>query len=703
MTVFEELKRRNVFRVAVAYTIGAWFIAQIADLVLNNIGAPDWVIQALFLLLAIGFVVALIGSWAYEITAEGIKRERDVIRDESITHLTARKLDYITLAAALGVAGMFAWQQIDSDRPSAELVPIFAGGESEPTADIAKLGAQSIAVLPFANRSNRDDDLFFTDGIHDDLLTQLAKINGLKVISRTSVMRYRNTDKSIPQIANELGVATVLEGGVQRAGKRIRINAQLIDVATDQHLWAETFDREMTIDNLFDIQTEITRQIVTAVRGQLTTEEQQAFAGAPTQSLEAYEAYLRARDLLIGSGYHMDKYKAAQPYAEQAVTLDPEFALAHLLLAEIHGHAVWMGYDISPQRQQAARTALNKAADVLSPESPELLAAQSEYLYRFEQDYPASQIALLKAHAAMPGDASILVKLGTTQRRLGLWEESMESLLQAADLDPANASALATAAGTLRAMKQWSRLEEFLLPVLERFSDDSQLASIAAMLPLWSQGDVGSARERFTGVRPNVGVTYILATIEMPWFERDFAGVIRSWDRPEVVEASSTSGWAGWRELYLAMAYRQLGETDRADRLLGEVVQRLADMDRNRPRQDVASELAAVAEALALQGEKSRAIEVAEEATRIYTLERDKFEGTDPLKTLCKVLALTGERDRALEMMTQLIDQPAGFKRWELYLDPRWDFFRDDDRFNDLIRPDNLEQSIHAPKPKETL
>ena len=138
------------------------------------------------------------------------------------------------------------------------------------------------------------------------MLTQLAKINDLRVISRTSVMRYRDTDKSIPQIAKELGVATVLEGGVQRAGQRIRINAQLIDVATDHHIWAETFDREMTIDNLFDIQTEITRQIVTAVRGQLTTEEQQAIVRAPTQSFAAYEAYLRGRDLLTGSGYNME-------------------------------------------------------------------------------------------------------------------------------------------------------------------------------------------------------------------------------------------------------------------------------------------------------------------------------------------------------------------------------------------------------------
>jgi tetratricopeptide (TPR) repeat protein len=268
--------------------------------------------------------------------------------------------------------------------------------------------------------------------------------------------------------------------------------------------------------------------------------------------------------------------------------------------------------------------------------------------------------------------------------------------MQAADLDPANADALSIATITLAFMQQWSRLEEVLLAARERFSDDTDLASIAAMLPLWSQGDVGSARERYTSVRPNAGSAYVLTTVELPWFEHDFAGVIKSWDRPEVLKFVSSSGSASWRELNLAMAYQQLGETDRADRLLGELVQRLADIDRSRFPVPVAAELDMLAEALALQGEKARAIEIAEEATRINTLESDRLEGTWPLKVLCKVLALTGERDRALEILAQLIDKPSGFVRWAMYLDPRWDFFRDDDRFNELIRPDNLEQSIYA-------
>ena len=696
MTIFKELQRRNVFRVAVAYTIGAWFLAQIADLVLNNIGAPDWVIKALFLLLGLGFVVALIISWAYEITPEGVKRERDVVRDESITHLTAKKLDYITLAAVIGAVGLFLFQKNVDDQPATGIASVSATAETSLPTGADALDAKSIAVLPFANRSNLDEDLFFTDGIHDDLLTQLAKISDLKVISRTSVMQYRDTDKRVPQIAEELGVATVLEGGVQRAGKRIRINAQLIDVATDQHIWAETFDREMTIDNLFDIQTEITRQIVTAVKGQLTSDDQKALSGAPTQSLEAYEAYLRARNLLTSSGYNIDKYQEAQPYAEQAIAIDPNFALAQLLLAEIHGHAAWMGYGESPQRQQAARAAMDRAAAVLDAGSPELLAAQGEYLYRFERDYPAALDSLLQAHVAMPGDASILDKLGYTQRRLGLWDEAVDNLLQSFDLDPANVSALSTAAETLRAMQQWSRVEDVLAMAPERFRNDASLASTAALLPLWSKGDVVAARERYANVRPDVSTDYFLTTTEIPWYERDYAGVIDSLGRPEVLKYAVSSGSSDQRILNLALAHGQLGETARADQLLGELIERLADIDREREPATVSYELTVLAEALALQGEKSRSIAIAEEATRLYTYASDKYEGTYPLMVLCKVLALTGERDRALEILAQLIDQPGGFVRWAMYLDPRWDFFRDDERFNELIRPKNLEQSIHA-------
>ncbi|MCH7536931.1 MAG: hypothetical protein IID57_03675 [Proteobacteria bacterium] len=624
-----------------AYTIIGWLLIQVMELAAESFEAPVWVMKMLITIVMLGFLPVLLFSWAYEITPEGIKHERDVIRDESIAHLTARKLDYLTLVAVLCVVVLIVWQTFGATTATPAI------DTTRDATGTARLGSHSIAVLPFANRSNSDDDLFFTDGIHDDLLTQLSKISDLKVTSRTSVMEYRNTTKKVAQIAAELGVATVLEGSVQRAGHRIRINAQLIEVETDTHLWAETFDREMTIENLFDIQSEITRQIATAVKGHLTPEESSSSATAPTQNIAAYEAYLRARDVLKGD-YTVEQYMTAQPMVEKAIVLDPEFALAYLLLAEIHGQAAWIGYDDTTQRRQAAYMALNKADGLLGPQSPELLAARGEYLYRFEQDYPAALKVQIKALAAMPGNALILEQIGLTQRRLGMWEESVDSFLRGAELDPANVSLVSLTADTLLAMQQWSRMKSVLTPARERFADDVDLAATEVLLSLRSEGDVKTARQQFNKIPPNSGEIYFLIATELPWFERDITAVINAWNQPEVVRYAANSGWAGFRELMLAMAYLHLQKSEQAGQLLDEVIRSLMDLDRERRSSTVAADL-----------------------------------GT---------LALSGERDRALELLAEIVGVQGGLTRWEMYLDPRWDFFRDDERFNDLIRPHNLDR-----------
>ncbi|MDH3589314.1 MAG: hypothetical protein OEQ74_07910 [Gammaproteobacteria bacterium] len=688
MSLFSELKRRNVFRVAIAYVLISWLVLQVADTLTPFLELPPVVGKTAFWILVLGFLPVLLFSWAYELTPEGIKKESEVDRTGSILPDTAKKLDLITLVAVVGLIALVALDRL-FPKEIADDSRVTAATESD--AIPARLGDQSIAVLPFANRSNLDDDMFFTDGIHDDLLTQLAKFRDLKVISRTSVMEYRGTEKKIPDIGGELGVAKVLEGGVQRAGPKVRINAQLIDAATDEHLWGETYEREMTIDNLFDIQSEITREIVAEVKGQLSPEEQQALASAPTQSVEAYENFMRARLLLTGSGYNARKYRAAQPFVEQALRIDEDFALAHLLLSEIHGAIYWIGDDETPERQQAASASLERARLLLDANSPELLAAQGEYLYRFEQDYAAAQRAQLKAHAAMPGNTEILKQIGLTQRRLGLWDESATRLLQGMELNPADVDLVSIAVDTLAMMQRWQQLREVLPAARLRFADNTDLAIAEAMLPLWAEGKVKVARERYNRVPPNSGPEYVYATMELPLYERNFSAAVEVWDRPEVIEVSSATGWTGYRELNLAIAYRHLGQNETADEFLRETVQSLADINRNRHIVTVASELSTLAIALALQGESKRAIDTAEEAVELHSLENDKVDGTNPMKWLSYVLGLAGEYDRSLDLIAQLIDQPNGFRRWELYLHPRWDFFRDNERFNTLIRPDNIE------------
>ncbi|HEY5776104.1 MAG TPA: hypothetical protein VIS57_08470, partial [Xanthomonadales bacterium] len=301
MSLLAELKRRNVFRVAIGYVITAWLLLQVVDLVLDNIHAPDWVIQVFMLALAIGFPLAIFFAWAFEMTPEGVKRESEIDRSQSTARQAGRKMDRnIIIAMALALA-YFAYDKFSGPEPgdvpqSTPPVEAIVEAMMPPvTSPALKSNDKSIAVLPLVNRSVQPEDAFFADGLHDELLTQLSRISALRVISRTSVMGYAGTTKRMTDIGQELGVSTLLEGGVQRSGNRVRINVQLIEAASDEHLWAEVYDRELTADNLFDIQSDITRAIANALQAVLTGEEQQNLDQKPTDNAEAYAYYLRSK------------------------------------------------------------------------------------------------------------------------------------------------------------------------------------------------------------------------------------------------------------------------------------------------------------------------------------------------------------------------------------------------------------------------
>ena len=702
MSFFKELKRRNVFRVGVAYAVAAWVLLQAADLVLENISAPEWVIQALMLVVLLGFVAAIVIAWAYEITPEGIKREADVDRSQSITNETALKLDRIIIGFLVVAVTVLLVERFISpgndESPAASTEPHLTEMANKVQQDSAPahppqtgVAENSIAVLPFANRSNVQDDQFFTDGIHDDLLTQLAKISELKVISRTSMMKYKDTQLTIPEIARELDVSTILEGGVQRAGKRIRINAQLIDVANDRHIWAETFDREMTVENIFDIQSEITRRIVSAIRGELTQAEQQSLAQIPTDSLEAYEAYLQARAIVNRADYSQEKFIEAQPWAEQAVQFDPEFAQAWALLTTLHGVAVWIGYDSSPERQQAAQYALNKAIEH-GPDLPETLAARAEYLYRIEQKFGASLELFRAAHRAMPGDVDIIERMAMAERRMGLWEESVSSLLKVVELDPAGSSAATQAIVTLRLMGQLERASPLIDQWVLKYPEARDLRAEKVNLQIYQYGNLESARSLMDGMQPWISNVYIDLATYLPLLERDYEKAIAIWDQPEVQAMADNRGWLGTRELNRGLAYRLMGNEDEALAHLNKAIQLTSSAQPTGTSSDT-FELQTLARAYALLGENQKALDASARAMQLMPEERDKIDGTVITTQNTYILARTGQRDEALAEIERLLNQPAGFNRWALYLDPAWDFFRDDERFNKLIRPLNLEEA----------
>jgi TolB-like protein len=279
ISFFAELKRRNVFKVAAAYIIVGWLIMQAGDTLAPALHLPDWVNSTLAFFLILGFPLALILAWAFEMTPEGIKKEREVDRTQSITQVTGQKLNRTIIALMAAALAYFAWDKFGAS-PHGDVD--LAQKSTDGISNTQKSGKKSIAVMPFRNRSASEENAeFFSDGVHDELLTNLSRIKELKVISRTSVMNYRDTTKNMKQIGEELGVANILEGGVQRAGDTVRINVQLIDAATDEHLWAKVYDRQLTAENIFAIQTEIAHAIADALEATLSPREQELLATPP--------------------------------------------------------------------------------------------------------------------------------------------------------------------------------------------------------------------------------------------------------------------------------------------------------------------------------------------------------------------------------------------------------------------------------------
>jgi TolB-like protein len=307
-----ELRRRNVYKVGVAYAVVGWIALQAASFLLPSFGAPAWVFRVLVLLVVLGFALAVVFAWAFELTPEGLKRTHEVPHEHSITHLTGRKLDFAIIGLLIAALGISVYLNL-REAPR--------GGRSA-----------SIAVLPFTSRSVDPAHAMFADGIHDELLTSLANIGSLKVISRTSVMQYRDTTKNLRQIGKELSVATVLEGAVQRAGDNVRINVQLIDAATDEHLWANTYDRRLSTDNLFAIQTEIATTIADKLKATLTPDEKERIEKVPTENLQAYKLYLAARQNLYQR--KLENLQRARELFDQAIALDPKFAKAYSGLSD---------------------------------------------------------------------------------------------------------------------------------------------------------------------------------------------------------------------------------------------------------------------------------------------------------------------------------------------------------------------------------
>jgi len=433
MSFFAELKRRNVFKVGIAYAITSWLLIQVTDILLESIGAPPWIMQTLFVVLGVGFVIALFFAWAFELTPEGVKKERDIDRSESITPKTGRKLDYSIIAVLILALGYFIWESrfdetdalpaLESRAPSQ-----MADKNSDVSAETSA-AKKSIVVLPFINMSNDPDQEFFSDGLSEELLNVLAKIKDLRVISRTSAFAFKGKDVDIPTIAAQLNVSHVLEGSVRKAGNNIRITAQLIEVATDSHLWSDAYNRKL--ENVFEIQEEISKAIANELQVALGTETGRSVT-RPTENLEAYQLFLRGRRLYQNRG--TDNVQRATELLQQAVELDPNFAAAWANLAAA---AVVQAFNAEEGFQQLQAMAEQSARKAIKLDQGNGLAHAVLGLRLTASLQWEQAIAELNTAIELnPSESNSLLWMGITLAELGYIKRAIDILKSAEQVDP---------------------------------------------------------------------------------------------------------------------------------------------------------------------------------------------------------------------------------------------------------------------------
>ena len=643
---FVELKRRKVYRVAAAYVVVAWVLIQVATQVFPFFEIPNWGVRLVILGLVLGFPAALILSWAYDITPAGIKRTED--------------------------------------RP-AEVLP-----SRLPPAPVPE---KSIAVLPFQNLSDDRENAFFAEGVHDDILSSLARIADLKVISRTSVQQYRSGGGNLREIGKALGVAYVLEGTVRRAGTRVRLNAQLIDARTDAHIWAETFDRELT--DLFALQSELAERIVRQLRANLSPSEMAGLQEPPTRSLAAYDLYVEARDLFhwSGIGDPQENGEHGLPLLERALVLDPQFALAHYLASRIHGELFWFGYDKSPARIAKAKEAAENALR-LRPDMGEGHLALAFYHYYSARDYEAAIRELRLAQRALPNESDVASALGIIERRRGRWEESILHLERARQLDPRNVSTLWNLSETLTYLRRFSEADQVLAEAIT-VAPEAHLFPIArAELSLRSRGETAPLREALRRAPPDFdpGGAITTISVRLALMERDYDEAARQLGTCTECKYNDVGlcGFVGAlddytvpRDWYVGLIARGRGQEGEAMRAFTAAKEAMRAETEESPNDAKVLIMRGLIEAML--GRTDEAIALGEQAVRRLPISADALDGPLIAINLAAIYAQVDRADQALTLLEQLVRLVGGPTPGTLRVEPHWDSLRGDPRFRTLL------------------
>jgi len=654
---FEELQRRKVYRVAAAYIVAAGFIIQIGSAILPAWELPNWTFRLVVVLLLIGFPIALILAWAFDVTPEGIQATKGTAVE---THLRRNMIILVAIGVIVSaVAGFF-------------LLPRATGRNID----------KSIAVLPFENLSGDPDNAYFADGMQDDILTNLSKIGDLKVISRTSVMSYRGSGtRNARDIGKALGVATLLEGSVRRIGNRVRVNVQLINADNDEHIWAEDYDRELT--DVFAIQTDLAQKIVYTLQAKLAPNEKARLDRLPTQDPNAYLLFVQAHDYADRTDMFRDTSLKAEPLFEQAIKLDPNFAAAFAGLSMVESW-VYHSFDPLPARREKARLNADEALR-LQPDLPEGHLALGFSYYYGDRDYQRALAEFEIAKRGLPNEAQAYLAIGAIQRRQGKWIESTENLEKAAALDPKNVGILCNLGYSYMAQRNFEAADKVFDRAIVAAPQSLQAAGMKAAVAIQWKGDLSVVEKQFSSVPPEADSEGLITLIRVGilTLERKFPEALQVAQqfRGETLATPTTAPCP--KALLEGTLYRYQGDKEKARiafehaRAVAEKLVREAPQDANRHGQ--------LGLLLAALGQKEEAINEGRRAVELLPESQDAFDGPQATASLAQIYAWTGEFNEAFRLLDHLLDVPNGLTVTMLKLDPIWDPLRKDPRFQALI------------------
>jgi TolB-like protein/Tfp pilus assembly protein PilF len=726
---FNELKRRNVIRVGAAYIVSSWLLIQVAETIFPLFGFGDTPARLVVIVLAIGFVPAMILAWVFQLTPEGLKRDEDVDQTASPAAHMDRKLDRMIMVVLALALGYFSFDKfVLSPEREAEIMEQARLEGAKQALEDSRLdlaSKQSIAVLPFMTRSAQEDTVFFADGIHDDLLTRLANIGSLKVISRTSVLQYRDLTRNLREIGRELGAATILEGGIQQVGGNVRINMQLINAETDEHLWAQTFDRALTLENVFAIQSEIAEAIASQLEATLSPREQSRIRQTPTLNFDAHNAYIKGRQVFSRQSF--EALRAAQSEFEKAIEIDPHYVEARIGLAHAYaqlahtgatsqqvmldggqqhieqaiaedpynsyGQAVYGLYRYALGRDDAEKTF--KHAIDLNPNSVDALDIYADYLRDERRDQEALPF-IQRALELDPLSVTLFHDLGRSEIALGNFETAQQAFTRIAQINPGNpyaahGSSMATfLSGELYKAAYWSDQGQIIDP------DDYEQPASSAIL-YTSLGNFEKAEQR-------IREAFALGE-NQPHTLSAQAHYLKVTGQPENALAVARTylanqledRWGSEKTMLRLLQDAAIASGDYAEalgwfrKLIPECLEHEPLVDSNNIQKAVD-----LAHLLLLSGEKSQAEVLLNTIVQRYDEMYARGSANYPLG-IAKVdaLALLGQKPAAIAEMQRVVDD--GFRllwRWETEFNPNQASLRDDPGYMAIM--DQLRSDVAA-------